>query len=229
MIIYFVHDAILNRQERVTLAESMRRTMTPLSLDDVQQQRAHIVDTRDAASFSGGHLRGAINIGVVGKYATWAGTILDKRRPIVIVADDERLGESVMRLGQIGFDHVAGYLDGGMDALAGNDEWLGQIQRITPLAAAELVHKTTVDVRTAKERDQGHIEGSLHVPLNRLVENLADVPEDGPTMVVCRGGYRSAIAASLLKRNGFENVWDLVGGYQAWVASRLPVVETAFN
>ena len=103
-------------------------------MDEVLKLRdagAQLVDTRDAAEFAGAHLAGAINIGIDGKYATWAGTVLNKEQPIVVIADDERVEESTMRLGRIGFDHVQGHLEGGMDALRDHPELLAQVQRIT--------------------------------------------------------------------------------------------------
>lgn len=224
---YFVHDAIMNRQDRQSLETAMQDAMRPLSLDEVlqkQQAGAQIVDTRDAAEFAGAHLHGAINVGVEGKYATWAGTVLEKDRPIIVIADDERLDESVMRLGRIGFDHVQGYLEQGMDALRDRPELVRQTQRITAATLGE--HRdelTIVDVRAEKEWMAGHIEGSLNIPLNHLEDRIAEIPRDKPIAVHCQGGYRSSIAASLLERAGLEGVMDLVGGFKAWEVSRLPL------
>lgn len=226
---YFVHDAILNRQERAGLEESMAGTMNELSVDDVlalQEQGAQLVDTRDAADFAGAHLRGALNIGVDGKYATWAGTMLHKDAPIVVIADDERVAESIMRLGRIGFDHVAGYLKGGMAALADRPELVEQTTRITAPALAELGGDAVVlDVRSPKEWELGRIDGSLNIPVNQLAERLDELPAGKPIVVHCQGGYRSSIAASLLQKHGRNEVRDLVGGYKAWVQSGGKIAE----
>lgn len=225
---YFVHDAIMNRQERASLDESMAGTMKALSLDDVlslQGQGAQIVDTRDAAEFAGAHLAGSINVAVDGKYATWAGTVLDRETPIVVIADEDRVSESIMRLGRIGFDHVAGYLDGGLEALRSREDLVIQTQRVTAAAAAEMEDRTIVDVRSAKEYESGHIQGSINVPLNHLEDGISEIPREMPVVVHCQGGYRSSIATSILQKHGLENVLDMVGGYKAWCGSKLPVVE----
>lgn len=227
---YFVHDAILNRQERASLDESMKTTLTPLSVDEVVKMRdsgAQIVDTREAGEFAAAHLKGSLNVGIDGKYATWAGTILHKEAPIVIIAEDDRISESVMRLGRIGFDHVAGYLKDGMEALRDHDDLLEHVVRITPKAAAELDNVNVLDVRSQKEWNDGHIEGSLNIPLNQLPNRLAEVPTDKPLVVHCQGGYRSSIAASLLLKNSQQETYDMIGGFKAWEAFHLPTPEAA--
>jgi rhodanese-related sulfurtransferase len=129
-----------------------------------------------------------------------------------------------MRLGRIGFDQVEGYLLDGMDALRERADLIRQSQRITAAALDEQREAVTVvDVRAAKEWQDGHIEGSINIPLNHLDERHEELPTDKPLVVHCQGGYRSSIAVSLLQRAGFSNVFDLVGGYKAWVATRLPV------
>lgn len=226
---YFVHDAILNRQERASLDESMSDTMTALELDEVlrlQSEDAQLIDTRSPLEFSGAHLGGAINIDVDGKYATWAGTMIDRESPIVVIAEEERVAESIMRLGRIGFDHVAGYLKGGMDALADRPDLVRHTDRITAAAVEELAEpKTILDVRSKKEWDDGHIEGSINIPLNQLGRRIGEVPDEGNLVVHCQGGYRSSIAASLLLKFGRKNVFDMVGGYKAWVQIGLPTEE----
>lgn len=224
---YFVHDAILNRKERASLDENMRAELSPLSLQEMQHwiaKGAQLLDTRSSADFAAAHVRGAINVCINGKYATWAGTVLSADRPIVIIADEERVSESVMRLGRIGFDDVVGYLANGMEALHGRDELLQKTQRITPVAAAEMDEAVILDVRAKAEWEAGHIRNSLNIPLNRLVDSADDIPSGKPVIVHCQGGYRSAIASSLLQAIGSSDVFDMVGGYKAWEKSHLPVV-----
>lgn len=224
---YFVHDAILNRQDRPGLEQAMQRAMKPLPLEQVLQlesQGAQLVDTREPVEFAGAHLKGSLNIPIEGKYATWAGTILDKHTPIVVIADAEGVEESIMRLGRIGFDHVEGYLRDGMDALRERPDLLGRTQRITAFTVPELDPPVqVVDIRTAREWDEGHIDGSLNIPLNQLASRLDEIPVEGHVVVHCQGGYRSSIGVSLLQRHGRDNVLDLVGGFKAWSASKLPV------
>jgi hydroxyacylglutathione hydrolase len=231
---YFVHDAILNRQERASLDEAMRRTLRPLPLDEVLAlggSGGQLLDVRDGIDFEGGHLRGSLNIALNGKYATWAGSMLSHDKPIVVIAEEGGEEEAVMRLGRIGFDNVAGYLAGGMNALAARDDLVERTERITAPALAEwLAGKrpdagaapTVVDVRSAAEHAGGHIEGSLNIPLPHLDERMGEIPAGRPVAVHCEGGYRSAIAASLLQKQGRRDVHDIVGGYKAWRAAKLP-------
>jgi hydroxyacylglutathione hydrolase len=231
---YFVHDAILNRKERASLDAAMEKTLKPLTLDEVlalEKSGAQLLDVRDGIDFEGGHLRGTLNIALNGKYATWAGSMLSHDKPIVVVAEEGGEEEAVMRLGRIGFDNVAGYLAGGMNALASRDDLVERTERITAPALAEwLAGKRpdagpaplVIDVRSDAEHAGGHIEGSLNIPLTHLDERSGEIPADRPVAVHCEGGYRSAIAASLLQKLGRRDVHDMVGGYKAWLAAKLP-------
>jgi glyoxylase-like metal-dependent hydrolase (beta-lactamase superfamily II)/rhodanese-related sulfurtransferase len=227
---YFVHDAVLNRQDRQSLEQAMHESVRPIGLDDVlrlQADGAQIVDVRDAADFAGAHLAGSLNIGLDGKYATWAGTILSKEQPIVVVADQERVNEAIMRLGRIGLDNAAGYLEHGVQAIDQHPELMGQVRRITAPTVSEQIEAgdppLVIDIRTQKEWEAGHIEGSVNIPLNELSRRLDEVPTDTEVIVHCQGGYRSSLAVSLLQQQGRKNVTDLVGGFAAWKASHLPV------
>lgn len=229
---YFVHDAIRNRQERPSLDRTLEKSLAALTLDDVlrlHNQGAQLLDVRDAVDFEGAHLAGSVNIGLQGKYATWCGTMLDHEAPIVVIAEPGGEEEAVIRLGRIGFDNVAGYLQGGMEALRDRPELVHSIERITAVALAELgggQRPVIVDVRSDKEWSAGHVAGSRNVPLNHLRERLGEIPRDKTVVVHCEGGYRSAIAASVLAQAGRTNIFDLVGGFKAWTTSKLPV-ETA--
>lgn len=227
---YFVYDAVLNSEERPTLDQALARGMNPLTLDGVlelQAAGAQILDTRDAVEFASAHLAGSINIGLVGQYATWAGTVLDRKHPIVIIADPGRENESAIRLGRIGFDHVAGYLKDGLHSLKSRPELVAFTERLSAQFAAELLSSSqpplAIDVRAPRERDQKYIAGSLGIPLNHLTENLEKLPKDRPLLVYCAGGYRSSIAASLLQRSGFDHVGEIAGGIVGWEAAKLPV------
>src|SRR5271154_4469750 len=137
---YFTYDAILNTRERTTLDRNLQEVLHPVDLDEVLSMGnagAHILDVRDAAEYAKGHLPGSINIGLGGQYATWAGTILDRTKPIVIVAEPGREQEAALRLGRIGFDHVRGYLSGGMEALANRPDLVWPTERVSAQAAAE--------------------------------------------------------------------------------------------
>jgi hydroxyacylglutathione hydrolase len=226
---YFVHDAIRNRQERPSLESTLERSLQGLSLEEVlrlKNQGAQLLDVRDAADFEGAHLHGSLNIALQGKYATWCGTLLTPTAPIVVIVEPGHEHEAITRLGRIGFDNVAGYLQGGMEALRDRPDLVEYIDRVTAVALADQLQgedpPLVVDVRSEKEWQAGHILGSRNVPLNHLRERLAEVPSDQPVVVHCEGGYRSAIAASLLAQAGRQNMADLVGGFKAWAASKLP-------
>ena len=227
---YFTYDAVLNSQERPTLDEALAREMKPLTLDavlELQAAGAQILDTRDPDEFAAAHLAGSINIGLGGQYATWAGTILDRTHPIVIIADPGRENESAIRLGRIGFDHVAGYLKDGLYSLKVRPERVALTECLNAPFAAELLLSDepplAIDVRTPREHEQKCIAGSLSLPLNHLTEKLETLPKDRPLLVYCAGGYRSSIAASLLQRGGFERVSEIAGGIAGWEAAKLPV------
>lgn len=229
---YFTYDAVLNSRERPTLDEALARELTPLTLDQVlalQAEGAQILDTRDPADFAAAHLAGSINIGLGGQYATWAGTVLRQDAAIVVIADPGRENESAVRLGRIGFDHVAGYLQDGMRSLAARPDLTATTERVSAqvaadrLAGGERRAPLALDVRSPRERHEKRVGGSFGVPLNRLTERLAELPRDRPLLVYCAGGYRSSIAASLLQRHGFANVTEIAGGITAWEAAHLPM------
>ena len=226
---YFVYDAVLNSQERPTLDETLARELNPLLLDHVlalQEVGAQVLDTREPAEFASAHLTGSVNIGLSGQYATWAGTILNRDQPIVIVADPGRENEAAMRLGRIGFDHVVGYLKDGLHSLDGRPSLTATTDRVSPALAAELLASTdpplVVDLRTPREHEQKHLAGSVNVPLNHLAERVQELPRDRTLLIHCAGGYRSSIAASVLQRHGFTRIQELAGGTAAWEAAGLP-------
>jgi len=227
---YFAYDADLNRRERPGLEETMSRNLRALTLEELLRARdagAQVLDTRDAVEYAAAHLPGSLNIGLGGQYATWAGTLLDPQRPIVLVAEPGREEESGMRLGRIGFDRVEGYLEGGIESAEARPGAIERSERITAVTVAEELESSAppivVDVRTPGEYAQKRIEGSRHIPLSHLAERLGELPRDRRLIVHCATGYRSTIGASLLRQHGFHDVSDLVGGIAAWEASRLAV------
>lgn len=227
---YFVYDAIRNRQERADLESTLHRSLKALSVDDVLKLRdagAQLLDVREAIDFEGASMKGTLNIGLKGKYATWAGTLLNHDTPIVVIGDDNE-EEAVMRLGRIGFDNVAGYLQDGMQALSDRSDLLQTVPRVTAAALAEQINAQKapfiLDVRSEKEYGIVHLGRAYNIPLTHLRERLEEVPTDRPVVVHCEGGYRSAIACSILANAGRTNVSDMVGGIKAWIACRLPTV-----
>src|SRR5580658_4321684 len=228
---YFTYDAILNTREHATLDKNLEQVLRPIVLDEVLRMGdagAQILDVRDAAEYAKGHLAGSINVGLGGQYATWAGTVLNRAKPIVIVAEPAREQEAALRLGRIGFDHVKGYLRGGMEALASREDLVWPTERVTaPMVAAELASADPpllLDIRNPREWAIRHIAGSVNIPLNHLQERIAEIPRDRGIAVHCAGGYRSSIAASILHQYGITHLIEMAGGLAAWEAAKLPVV-----
>ena len=231
---YFTYDAVMNTKERPTLDEALSRELNPMTLELVlalQRTGGQLLDTRDPAEFAAAHLAGSLNIGLGGQYATWAGTMLDRERPIVIIADAGREQEAAVRLGRIGFDHIMGYLRGGMAALADRPDLVWPTERAGVLIAAEELESPhppmLLDVRTPREWTEKHLAGSYNLPLNHLQERIAEVPRDRRIAVHCAGGYRSSIAVSILHQHGITNLIEIAGGLAAWEAAGLPVVAEA--
>jgi hydroxyacylglutathione hydrolase len=231
---YFSYDAVLNTQQRATLEQALDGGLRPLSVDEMlalAADGAQVLDTREPGDYAAAHLSGTVNIGLSGSYATWAGTILDRDRPIVVVAEPGREQEAAMRLGRIGYDNVAGHLAGGMQTLASRPHLVVRTERLSPAALAEQLGGSTpavvLDVRAEPEWREGRIEPGLNIPLGRLAERLNEVPRDRLVVTCCASGYRSSIAASVLRLNGLERVTDLAGGYAAWTASQQDAARSA--
>jgi hydroxyacylglutathione hydrolase len=231
---YFTYDAILNTRERATLDQNLEQVHQPVDLAEVLRMGdagSQLLDVRDPAEYAKGHLAGSINIGLGGQFATWAGTVLEREKPIVIIAEPGREQEAALRLGRIGFDHVKGYLRGGMAALAARPDLVWPTERLgAPMVAEELASwqpPLVLDIRNPREWESKHIDGSLNIPLNHLQERIAEIPHDRRLAVHCAGGYRSSIAASILHQYGITNLVELAGGLAAWEAAQLPVVRSA--
>ncbi|RMG13539.1 MAG: MBL fold metallo-hydrolase [Planctomycetota bacterium] len=223
---YFGYDARLNRKERPTLDAALAAAERALDLEAVRRlanQGAQLLDVRDPEDFAAGHLPGSVNVGLGGRFAGWAGAVLDPLRPIVLLAPPGREGEAAVRLARVGFDRVVGHLAGGPGrALSAPGVTAGRVRRYEPrglreaLASSEPPH--VLDVRAPGEHAEARIEGSQLLPLPELPGRLAEVPRGAPIVVHCRSGYRSMVAASLLARAGHD-VADLRGGILAWGAA----------
>jgi rhodanese-related sulfurtransferase/glyoxylase-like metal-dependent hydrolase (beta-lactamase superfamily II) len=225
---YFSFDAERNRQQHHLLDE----TLLPAGLDlaevlDRVAAGAIPLDTREPADFAAGHLRGAINVGLQGRFAEWAGDVLDPGREIVLVGDPGSALESRVRLARIGFDNVVGYLRDAGQLFMDSPDLMTTSSRLTIEQLAELVGLVpdiqVVDVRNPGETAGGVLAGARLIPLAALVDSLDELDPQAPVVVNCAGGYRSLIAASLLRHAGFADVSDLVGGFDAWKNAGLPV------
>ncbi|HKR26911.1 MAG TPA: MBL fold metallo-hydrolase, partial [Acidobacteriaceae bacterium] len=236
---YFTYDAVLNTRERPTLDANLSHVMRPLPVEEFIGLRkdAQALDVRHPDAFARGHLRDAINIGLDGQFASWAGTILSPQRPSLLIAAPGREAEAALRRGRIGFDQVLGYLEHGMEALAEHPDLLAETDRRSPTDIAaelgmqmdsggdgpKLHHAEVLDVRSPREYATKHIPGAVNIPLTRLREHLDKIPRERRIVLHCAGGYRSSIAASLLALHGVMDVIEMAGGLAAWEAAHLPL------
>lgn len=218
---YFVYDAILNRKDRELLDET--KMPAPMTYEQVLAALAAgavLVDGRGPEDFALGHLRQAINIGLEGRYAEFAGSVLPTDVDIVLFTEPGQELEGKNRLARIGFDRVIGYLDTPFEVMFAHQGDVQVASRLTAKAfdqrAAELSDLQVVDVRNPGEVEAGTIPDAIAIPVGQLPSRLSELDPTKPTVVYCAGGYRSSVAASLLRRNGFGDVSDILGGYGAW-------------
>lgn len=221
---YFALDAEINRSGPTPLADlPIPPGLSPAAIVELQRAGAVVLDTRPAGQFGGAHVPGAIHIGLTGQFASWAGRIVGLGRPLVLVAEDRDLVlEARTRLARVGMENVAGYLEDGMAAWFGDKMPVEQIPQVTVQDVhREFEHLQVVDVRQPGEYEQGHIAGALLKPLPKLMTMLEDLDRGRPVAVHCKSGYRSSIGTSLLQRDGFREVLNVIGGFDAWQACGL--------
>jgi len=226
--LYFAFAADANRHPHELLHDD--EPPTSLDLDTalgLQASGAVLLDARSPEAFASGHLRGSVNVGLDGRYAEYAGDVIGPGRPIVLVTDPDRETEARIRLARIGFDRVEGFLPGIERVLAERPDLAAWAPR---LAAADLASwraddpdVVALDVRNPGEQAEGIVPGAVCIPLATLLDRMSELAPAAPTVVYCAGGYRSSIAASVLRSAGHERVGDLLGGFGAWVGAGLPV------
>lgn len=221
---YFVYDAILNRKDRELLDETkMPGAMTYEQVRDAMAGGAILVDGRGPEEFAMGHLRGAINIGLDGRYAEFAGSVVPADVDIVLFTEPGQELEAKTRLARIGFDRVIGYLDSPFEVMFAHQDDVQMASRLTARAfdrrATELADLQVVDVRNPGEVAAGTIPDAIAIPVGQLPARMGELDPARPTVVYCAGGYRSSVAASVLRRNGFTDVSDILGGFGAWEES----------
>ena len=230
---YFARDAEINRAGAAALDElPPLLELAPDALLRLQQSGALVLDTRPETQFGAGHVPGSVNIPLSGQFASWAGALLGLETDLVLVAESaDRATESRMRLARVGIERVAGYLAGGIEAWQRANQPVEMLSHITVHDLDRLQREAAdlqiADVRRPAEWEEGHIAGALLLPLNQIATAMRQLDPDRSIAVHCKGGYRSAIAASLLRRAGFRNVVNVTGGFDAWRAAGLPVAEIA--
>lgn len=228
---YFARDAQINRAGPTPLAQlATPAPLEPGAVLDAQRRGAVVLDTRAEDDFGTAHVPLAVNIGLSGQFAAWAGTILGLDSELVVVADDDdHVHEAWVRLARVGIERVGGYLAGGMRSWRRADFPVTRVPQISvdqldALLADHGRRIQIVDVRRRGEWEAGHLDGARHKPLDRLSTVMDDLDRALPVAAYCKGGYRSSVATSLLRRAGFEDVLNVSGGFDAWLASGLPHV-----
>jgi glyoxylase-like metal-dependent hydrolase (beta-lactamase superfamily II)/rhodanese-related sulfurtransferase len=226
---YFARDAEINRTGATSLEEVPRpAALTPNAFDAMRLGGATVVDVRNAAAYGNAHVPGAVNLGLGGQFASWAGSLLTGDASIVLVTEDEaQVDEAVTRLARVGIESVRGYLDGGMLAWDRAKLPTARIQQmpVTELHARLREHDDlqVVDVRRLPEYAGGHVPGATSAPLAELEARLSNLNPRRPIALICASGYRSSVGTSLLERHGYETVFNVVGGTTAWVQAGFDV------
>jgi rhodanese-related sulfurtransferase len=220
--VYFPINAGINKKGYMSLDALKGVGLRPLSVQEVKElhDKVILLDTRKATVFTQAFVPGSISIGLEGRFAEWAGAMLPFHDPMVLITEQGKEEETLVRLARVGFDQVVGYLDGGFEAWQAAGE---PIDMIIDIEADELKMDINydnkllvVDVRKELEFDNGHVVSAVNVPLNTFTDlnTLSNFDDQDNLYIHCAGGYRSVIASSLLKRQGYHNLRNVLGGYE---------------
>jgi rhodanese-related sulfurtransferase len=220
--VYFAINASINQKGYDSIDEVKTKGTKPLSIEafkNLAEEDVIILDTRPATVFTHGFVPNSIFIGLEGRYAEWAGSLLSFDKKIILVTEPGKEEESVIRLSRVGFDKMVGYLEGGFEAWKNAGEKIDMIVDVEPdELIMDLPHDTNItvlDVRRETEFADGHLEDASNLPLLEMtdVTLLAQFEENENIYVHCAGGYRSVLAASILKKEGIHNIRNVLGGW----------------
>jgi len=226
---YFSQDAEINRTGAPALSDLPALSpIEPAELKTLLAEGAIALDVRPGDQFAAGHVPGSVNIALSGQFASWAGALLGLSASPVLIADSEQtIAEARMRLARVGLEDSRGYLNGGVEAWQQAGLPLATLSQISVGALSDQLGVSdlqVLDVRREPEWEAGHIANALWWPLDNFKVAPPEIDHDIPIAVHCKGGYRSLIACSLLQRAGFQNIVNVVGGFDAWQQAKLPVV-----
>jgi glyoxylase-like metal-dependent hydrolase (beta-lactamase superfamily II)/rhodanese-related sulfurtransferase len=226
---YFARDADLNRRGAAPLSDlPLLPGLKAPEVQRLQKEGVVVLDARPVMQFAVAHVPGSVHIGLTGQFASWAARILGLDAPLIIAAEDtEGVRETQLRLARVGIENVVGYLVDGVVGWIQNGFELDYIPQITvddfvELRDAEPGRIAVLDVREPAEVAGGVIENSINIPLGKLASRLSELDKGKLLVVHCKGGYRSSIATSLLRRAGFRDIANLIGGFDAWKTAGLP-------
>lgn len=227
---YFFEDARINKSGYNPIDEVMKQNDIPLTPNDIEaavQNGALVLDTRDPNDYETGHVPGSMNIGLGGQYAVWVGTLIPIDRELVVVSYPGKESEAVLRLARVGYENVKGVLSGGFAAWQSAGKEVGKVKSIEPEEmVAEMANAVVLDVRNPGETASATVEGAKLIPLGDLQDRLNELNPDSRYLVHCAGGYRSMIAASIMKAAGIQNVYNIYGGFGKIRKSSVPLLET---
>ena len=227
---YFAWNVAMNKSAVMGVDEVLERGNTPLDVETFEAMankgEALILDCRKPSGFALGHVPNAIFIGIDGGFAPWVGTLVPERQqPIIFIADKGREEEVVTRLSRVGYDNTLGYLKGGFDTWKEVEKAMDVVKSITASEFADIYEKeelNVLDVRKQSEYEVRHMDGAQNFPLSYIRENIDRVIKEKQYYVHCAGGYRSMIAASILKSEGFHHLINVAGGFNAIVETAIP-------
>lgn len=230
---YFPFNVQMNKEGYDNIDDVLERGGTALNVEAFEaaanETGAIVLDVRHQSEFSKGFIPRSIFIGIDGGFAPWVGALIkDVKQPILLVSDEDRLEEVITRLSRVGFDNVIGYLKGGFEAWKAAGKEVDSLENVTAEELAERKKKEdvhVVDVRKPGEFEAEHLEGADSAPLDDINNYLATFTDNTKHYVHCLGGYRSVIAASILKSRGIHNIVDVLGGFKAIKESGLPTTE----
>ncbi len=219
---YFPKNVLMNIQGYESLDKVLERGKRALNANEFEvvanEERPLVLDTRPAGEFAQGFIPNSVSIGLDSNFAMWVGELIpDIKQTILLVTEPGKEEESIVRLSRVGYDNAIGYLDGGFAAWKAAGKEVDTVQRINAAEFAQRYASKPLifDVRKQSEFDSEHVVDAINVPLNRINEHLAQFPKDKPFILHCAGGYRSMIAASILKQRGWDNFVDVEGGFNA--------------
>ncbi len=221
---YFPKNAVMNKMGYANVDEVLQkgtRALSPAAFEAASnEENALILDVRQAQTFAQGFIPNAINIGLEGQFASWVGTLIpDLQQAIVLITDEGKEQEAVLRLSRVGYDNCIGYLEGGFEAWKNEGRAIDTIESISAEEFAKRfksqAHIMAFDVRRKSEYDSEHVIGIENLPLDFLNNHLSAINRNITTYIHCAGGYRSMLAISILKARGFNNLIDIAGGFAA--------------
>jgi glyoxylase-like metal-dependent hydrolase (beta-lactamase superfamily II)/rhodanese-related sulfurtransferase len=227
---YFPENVAMNKKGVSSLEGVVQHSLKPLSVEAftvlMEDESVLLLDVRGPQVFCKGFVPGSVNIGLKGDFAPWVGTLItDMKQRIALVTEPGQEEEAITRLARVGYDGVVGYLEGGFEAWDKSGNEIDQIESISAEVFAELASDkkvNTIDVRKPTEFQAEHLEIGISAPLHELNSHMSAFKTGENNYIHCAGGYRSMIAASILKSRGIHNVIDIAGGYNAISKTALP-------